>query len=608
MNTFDFALGAFAASALALSPAAQFQTTTLPANTPVQRVSISYDLNTGAIVPASPQTPGATQAPQRGVFPTTVADVICFENLTSGTNLTTGLAGEEWIDWGVKDCAGSDAITRIELLYATGAIDASMGGPGAALELALYEGTTGFGAALGSELIRLPLLGLPAGDGTGFFVFAITIDFIGGGIVAPNLADGKIGWGFTFLDGLTGPMLVPVTASAFGPDTFGYEADIAADGFVDISTTGTDITGDLSGLDDGGTVVPIGFDFDFYGTAITSIGASTNGYLADGGTLSDFTPACIDGASSNPGRIIAPAFQDLRLNEHGSMHTEMRGEAPCRSFVVQWTDVGAFQNSAASVTMQAELFESTNAIEFHYGPLVDGPTFVSDGSEAAIGVEDTTLGSGLSIGCGVVAGGTDTGTAVEGQSYRITQGRENENGTVDAFDRYAAPAMPGGYLTTSFFIDGGTMETINLASFDILLVEEDGTCATAENAPFGVPANPDIFTSATAPILGGTWLGDVDATGFPGATETIMLIAADFGICSGGGACPTVFGDLLIDPATIIATDTALVAGGVSQHVIEIPKILDKCGEVFSTQVLVVDPTGAPALTLTNAIDVQLGF
>ena len=71
-----------------------------------------------------------------------------------------------------------------------------------------------------------------------------------------------------------------------------YDIDLAFDGVIDISGSGTPL-----GLgDDDGVVLPLGFTFNFYGNDYTQIGISSNGYLTFGSDLTDLSNDPIPGS------------------------------------------------------------------------------------------------------------------------------------------------------------------------------------------------------------------------------------------------------------------------------------------------------------------------
>ena len=84
-------------------------------------------------------------------------------------------------------------------------------------------------------------------------------------------------------------------------DGFGYSATAAPFSWVDISTTGTEITTWTGNLDDGyAGPFPIGFSFPFYDQQWAEFYASTNGYLAFGAGSSIVSNACPLPSASAP--------------------------------------------------------------------------------------------------------------------------------------------------------------------------------------------------------------------------------------------------------------------------------------------------------------------
>ena len=173
----------------------------------------------------------------------------------------------------------------------------------------------------------------------------------------------------------------------------GYSASTCVNAFQDISGSGTDL-----GLgDDAGTVVPLGFAFDFFGNTENSIAVCSNGYLTFGTTLGAFTETSIPDPT-DPSALIAPMWDDFSPNQGGAVLHETTGPVGNRVFIAQWNDVPQFNTGDAN-TFQALLFEADNSIEFRYGTVnVDG---IADGT---VGIEnaDGTAGTQWTDG---VAGG-----------------------------------------------------------------------------------------------------------------------------------------------------------------------------------------------------------
>ena len=168
----------------------------------------------------------------------------------------------------------------------------------------------------------------------------------------------------------------------------GYVASSCANAFQDISGTGTD----LALGDDAGSVVPLGFDFDFFGVTQNSIAVCSNGYMTFGTTLTDFTETPIPD-DSTPNDVIAPLWDDFSPNQGGDVRFETQGPAGNQVFIAQWTDVPQFNTGDAN-TFQALLFEADNSIEFRYGTIsIDGAADGTVGIENADGTVGTQAGA-----------------------------------------------------------------------------------------------------------------------------------------------------------------------------------------------------------------------
>jgi photosystem II stability/assembly factor-like uncharacterized protein len=92
---------------------------------------------------------------------------------------------------------------------------------------------------------------------------------------------------------------------------------------------------------------------------------------------------------ARPTKALAPWWDDLTLEHGGGISYETLGTEPNRTFIIQWKDIRAeFKDvNAARLNFQIQLHETTNIIEFHYGPMVYG-TFAGPLVGASIGFKD----------------------------------------------------------------------------------------------------------------------------------------------------------------------------------------------------------------------------
>ena len=159
-----------------------------------------------------------------------------------------------------------------------------------------------------------------------------------------------------------------VTADAQSTDVIPwYFAVVNGFEFVDISGSGTAL--DLE--DDGSANLTLPFRFNLFGVDSDQLCINNNGFM-----LLDWSKPCdgfYEDASipneSVPLRSnqIAPFWDDLFTS--GNVYYEVAGQEPNRQFIVQWHQKNHYNNGQSdpgTVTFQAVLSETTNAISFQY--------------------------------------------------------------------------------------------------------------------------------------------------------------------------------------------------------------------------------------------------
>ncbi len=175
--------------------------------------------------------------------------------------------------------------------------------------------------------------------------------------------------------------------------TFDYTLEAGGAAFEDISATGTQ---ELLLADNSGVNVDIGFDFNFYGQIFNNVDISDNGYLTFNGTTNIAINSDL-GVDTEPNNLIAPLWDDFDPRFCGSLHTELRGTAPDRRFIVQYTDWSEFDFIAGLEgrcgdflnTFQVVLHENFD-IEFRYADITEQRIE----GDYTVGVED---GAGLNF-------------------------------------------------------------------------------------------------------------------------------------------------------------------------------------------------------------------
>ena len=158
-------------------------------------------------------------------------------------------------------------------------------------------------------------------------------------------------------------------------------------------------------ITDDGTIVdvPLGFDFNFYGNTYNKVNVYSNGFLTFGTAVTDptglgFFRGDAIPYSGNPNNMIAFAWTDWSPQRVvGGIRFETRGTAPNRRFLLQFTNVPEFSGRGL-LLMQLVLTENANDITIYTNTM-----------------------------------------SITASSDRVTQGIENADGTLAAFDSVQNP-------------------------------------------------------------------------------------------------------------------------------------------------------------------------
>lgn len=194
-----------------------------------------------------------------------------------------------------------------------------------------------------------------------------------------------------------------VTAAWPGPDGFGYAGRVVTYSWVDISSTGTAITG----LADDNFQGPfnIGFSFPFYGGTQTQFYVNSNGTINFGAGSSSLSNQCPLPNNTTPNNLIALLWDDLNFTTSGNAYYQNFGACPVGSgscTVISYHNVAHYGDAVGSAgTWQAILYAS-GAIRMQF--LDSG---VELGSSSTTGIEGNNFaaGHGLTFAC-------DTGNSV----------------------------------------------------------------------------------------------------------------------------------------------------------------------------------------------------
>ncbi|MBD2724425.1 T9SS type A sorting domain-containing protein [Hymenobacter armeniacus] len=348
--------------------------------------------------------------------------------------------------------------------------------------------------------------------------------------------------------------LLPLAASA---QQLGYSPTSAtnvAGTYTDLGTNGTAIT--TSSTDDANSAAQnIGFTFTYNGTAFTQFVLNTNGLIRLGSAAPSVAnlfgvyetgqtaPGVDPVGSTNAAdvNLIMPFNFDLIP---GTGTAEYRvattGTAPNRVCTIQWKNVSDKSGTArlsqyANMSFQAKLYETTNNIEFVYGPTT-ASTNTAISRFPSVGIK----GSGSGNGQTVLANKT-TGAAAWSTTAFITG---VYTGTTHNFNATALPDAGRTYR----FAPGTITPPANddCAGAIALTVGTSCTNVTANNslatASAGVPApgatcfgttpptvGNDVWYTVVVPATGTVTITTSAATGSP-VTDTGLLIYS--GTCS----------------------------------------------------------------------------
>jgi hypothetical protein len=317
-----------------------------------------------------------------------------------------------------------------------------------------------------------------------------------------------------------------------GPDGFGYSGQSVAYNWVEISGSGTPI----AGLTDDGYLgpFPIGFSFNFYGTAYTDFYAASNGYISFGAGSSTITNQCPLPNASAANNIIALMWDDLDPGDTGDLAYYQTFD-PCPigtgiCLVVQYDDFCHYPGGASCTiagTWEAILYANSGNVILQYED-----AGAEEGLSSTEGIEgnDFGAGHGLTYACDTAASVVD-GTAIEllfptglmlSPDTAAKQGCEdsdvthtlmlaNYTGADATFDLAYAGVWPVGGPASLFVPNMGT------ANFDVTVSipcggVSDVTTVTASGGGFS-----DASTLTTSSTAGGftTWeaIDSINSTG-----------------------------------------------------------------------------------------------
>lgn len=134
--------------------------------------------------------------------------------------------------------------------------------------------------------------------------------------------------------------------------------------------------------------IPIGFTFNYFGNAYTTISSSSNGWI------SFFTPTSSQASNLNlttttGSLIVGPWWDDLRTD---SAVYITQGVPGSQVFTYQWYAKSYYTGATQQLRFQVKLYEGTDVIEFLYGAIIAGTTNIDE--SASIGLKTPGSGNG----------------------------------------------------------------------------------------------------------------------------------------------------------------------------------------------------------------------
>ena len=360
--------------------------------------------------------------------------------------------------------------------------------------------------------------------------------------------------------------LLPLLPLAAHAQTLNYSPANAvnvAGTYTDLGTTGTAIT-TTTNDDANSAAQAIGFAFSYNGATFTQFVLSTNGFIKLGAAAPSATNlflcnvigcTTIDPLTSTNAadvNLIMPFNFDL---EQGTGTAEYRlattGTAPNRVCTIQWknvsdkSDAGATNKQYTNFSFQTKLYETTNNIEFVYGPATASAA-TPESRFPVVGIK----GSGSASGQDVLASKT-TGAAAwtattfitgtyPGSTHNFRNAAPPDAGRTYRF----APGIAAG--PTNDNCTGATALTVSGSCAPLTSTNASATASTTP-APscFTTAVNNDVWFTAVVPTNGtltvttsaitGSALNDTGLAIYSGSCTSLTEIGCNDDIDAAGG-------------------------------------------------------------------------
>jgi hypothetical protein len=208
-----------------------------------------------------------------------------------------------------------------------------------------------------------------------------------------------------------------ITSSSSGSSTFSYgtftktsspamySRTIPACTYSSIS--GTNVTfNSSSSFSSSSTLVPIGFNFTYFGASFDKIFVSRYGFASF--MKNDFVfLSSTSSSSSYSGMILLPWYNNSStIDTSSTIQYSLSGTAGSRIFTIQWANYPDFSGSVQyRFNYQIKLYEGTNLVEFQYG----SKSGSGSGWSSNIGINNAVGGTGNYMDA--ISGSTSTATS-----------------------------------------------------------------------------------------------------------------------------------------------------------------------------------------------------
>ena len=236
--------------------------------------------------------------------------------------------------------------------------------------------------------------------------------------------------------------------------------------------------------------IGIPFSFTYYGSPVTAVNISSNGWLTFSATSSTTGFGFALPNAGLPNNAIHGATANLTLAAAGVLEYFVDGSAPNRRFVVRYEAV-PFASGGGTVTFEIHLLETSNIIEIHTESCTNTTLAKAQGVENAAGTVATTV-----TGRNNIANWTATGYA---NSYRFTPDVINytwsPSATLSSSTGSSVTATPT--ITTTYTINatnatngatGSNTVTITVNAGSFTLAGTPGGASVCQNISVGAGA------------------------------------------------------------------------------------------------------------------------